>query len=152
MANTTFNGPVRSENGFQSITINSTTGAVTVDATLGSATSVATLTTTGNVTVGGAIIGSTQNLSGSGAVNLTSGTTKITTAAGAAALTLANGTDGQIKMLVMVVDGGGNATLTPTTATGFTTLTFGDAGDSVILQYFTTLGWMLIANNGVVVA
>ena len=32
MANTTFNGPVRSENGFQSITINGTTGAVTVDA------------------------------------------------------------------------------------------------------------------------
>mgnify|MGYP003135264180 CR=1 FL=1 len=32
MANTTFNGPVRSENGFKSITINSTTGAVTNEA------------------------------------------------------------------------------------------------------------------------
>ena len=30
MANTTFNGPVRSQNGFQNISINSTTGAVTV--------------------------------------------------------------------------------------------------------------------------
>ena len=29
MANTTFNGPVRSENGFEVININSTTGAVT---------------------------------------------------------------------------------------------------------------------------
>ena len=37
MANTTFNGPVRSENGFKSITKNSTTGAVTEIATLGAA-------------------------------------------------------------------------------------------------------------------
>ena len=44
MANTTFNGPVRSENGFQSITVNSTTGAVTVDATIGPATSVTSVT------------------------------------------------------------------------------------------------------------
>jgi hypothetical protein len=44
MANTTFNGPVRSENGFQDITINATTGAVTVDATFGAATSVTSVT------------------------------------------------------------------------------------------------------------
>jgi len=35
MANTTFSGPVRSENGFQAITKDATTGAVTVGATLG---------------------------------------------------------------------------------------------------------------------
>ena len=34
MANTTFNGPVRSENGFQTITKNATTGEVTVTATI----------------------------------------------------------------------------------------------------------------------
>lgn len=34
MANTTFNGPVRSENGFQIVTINPTTGAITTGATL----------------------------------------------------------------------------------------------------------------------
>jgi len=44
MANTTFSGPVRSENGFQSITKNATTGAVTVNATLGAATSVDSVT------------------------------------------------------------------------------------------------------------
>jgi len=44
MANTTFSGPVRSENGFQSITKNATTGAVTVAATLGAATSVDSVT------------------------------------------------------------------------------------------------------------
>jgi hypothetical protein len=50
MANTTFNGPVRSENGFQDISINSSTGAVTVDATFGANTTVSTLSATGNVT------------------------------------------------------------------------------------------------------
>jgi hypothetical protein len=34
MANTTFSGPVRSENGFQIITTNTTTGAITTGATL----------------------------------------------------------------------------------------------------------------------
>ncbi len=46
MANTTFNGPVRSENGFQTISTNATTGAVTVTSTLGVTTSVTNLTTT----------------------------------------------------------------------------------------------------------
>ena len=46
MANTTFSGPVRSENGFQSITVNATTGAETVNATFGSNTTIA-----GNLTV-----------------------------------------------------------------------------------------------------
>ena len=35
MANTTFNGPVRSENGFENITIDSNTGAVTTGPTFG---------------------------------------------------------------------------------------------------------------------
>ena len=43
MANTTFNGPVRSENGFQAVTVSSTTGAVTVDATFGADTTVTNL-------------------------------------------------------------------------------------------------------------
>lgn len=44
MANTTFTGPVRSENGFQSITKNTTTGAVVVDATFGAASAVDSVT------------------------------------------------------------------------------------------------------------
>ena len=35
MANTTFNGPVRSEEGFKSITKNSSTGAITENITFG---------------------------------------------------------------------------------------------------------------------
>jgi hypothetical protein len=55
MANTTFNGPVRSENGFQTISINQSTGAVTVTGTFGAATSVTslaatTISATGNIT------------------------------------------------------------------------------------------------------
>jgi hypothetical protein len=46
MSNTTFSGPVRSENGFQDISISPVTGAVTVDATFGATTSVTNLTTT----------------------------------------------------------------------------------------------------------
>ena len=42
MANTTFKGPVRSEGGFQSVTKNATTGAVTTQSTFGN-----------DVTVGG---------------------------------------------------------------------------------------------------
>ena len=46
MSNTTFSGPVRSENGFQDISVSAVTGAVTVDATFGATTSVTNLTTT----------------------------------------------------------------------------------------------------------
>lgn len=50
MANTTFNGPVRSQNGFQTISIDSTTGAVTTTATIGPATVVDSVAATGNIT------------------------------------------------------------------------------------------------------
>lgn len=51
MSNTTFSGPVRSENGFQSVTKNATTGVVTVTATFGAATSVTTISATGTTNV-----------------------------------------------------------------------------------------------------
>lgn len=44
MSNTTFSGPVRSENGFQTISVSATTGAVTVTGTIGPATSVTSVT------------------------------------------------------------------------------------------------------------
>jgi hypothetical protein len=40
MASTQFSGPIRSANGFQTVSVSSTTGAVTVTSTLGAATSV----------------------------------------------------------------------------------------------------------------
>ena len=44
MSNTTFSGPVRSQNGFQTVSVSATTGAVTVTGTLGPDTSVDSVT------------------------------------------------------------------------------------------------------------
>lgn len=49
MSNTTFQGPVRSENGFQTVTKSATTGAATVTATFGAATTIEDLTASGVV-------------------------------------------------------------------------------------------------------
>jgi hypothetical protein len=133
MANTTFNGPVRSQNGFQSITTNATTGAVTVNSSFGTD-----------------VVLSTQSLSGAGAVDITNAFTALTTTGATQALTLANGTVGEIKIISHVVDGG-SAVLTPTTALGFTTITFTAAGDSAMLVY-TAAGWDIVALNGATAA
>ena len=71
MANTTFNGPVRSQNGFQTISINGSTGAVTVDATFGAATSVTSLAATGSVTA--ASLSATGNVTADSNVALVAG-------------------------------------------------------------------------------
>lgn len=133
MANTTFNGPVRSQNGFQTISNNANTGAVTVTASFGND-----------------VVLATQSLSGAGAVNVTSAFTALTTTGAAQALTLANGTVGEIKIISHVVDGG-SAVLTPTTKIGFSTITFTNVGDSAMLIY-TAAGWDIVALNGAVAA
>ena len=149
MANTSFSGPVRSQNGFETISVNSSTGAVTTTATLGATSSITTLSVSGTATLG-AVVGGVQSLSGAGAVNLTTLITSLTTTGAAEALTLANGTVGQIKVIVHTVDGG-SAVLTPTTALGFTTMTFTNAGDSITLVY-TSAGWAVIGNRGGTIA
>ena len=133
MANTTFNGPVRSQNGFQTVSINATTGAVTVLSSMD-----ATIT------------GGVQALSGAGAVNVTDLITSLTTTGATQALTLANGVAGQLKTVVHTVDGG-SAVLTPTTKIGFSTITFTAVGESATLVY-TAAGWAIVALNGAVAA
>ena len=49
MANTTFNGPVRSENGFEQISINSTTGAVTTNLDVDTSGNISTTGTLNNL-------------------------------------------------------------------------------------------------------
>ena len=71
MANTTFNGPVRSENGFETISINSSTGTVTVTSTLGPAMSVTSLAATGAVTA--ASVAATGNVTADSNVALVAG-------------------------------------------------------------------------------
>ena len=127
MASTTFTGPVTSRNGF----IGAITGNIT-----------------GNVT--GIVFGTVQALSGAGAVNITTAVTALTTTGASQALTLANGAAGQFKTIVHTVDGG-SAVLTPTTAIGFTTITFTNVGDTVQLFYSST-GWAVIGSKGVTIA
>ena len=131
MASTTFTGAVTSLNGFIGAIIGNVTGNVT-----------------GNIT--GIVTGTVQLLSGAGAVNLTTAVTCITTTGASQALTLANGSVGQFKTIVHTVDGG-SAVLTPTTAIGFTTVTFTNVGDSVQLYYSST-GWAVVGSKGVTIA
>jgi hypothetical protein len=72
-----------------------------------------------------------------------------TTGADAEALTLANGKPGQILVVNLVTDGGGDGTLTPATCTGFATIVFADAGDQATLFYVDdTIGWVLLGAKG----
>ena len=91
------------------------------------------------------------------ATGVVSVTTAITTMATAAvsAYSLANGTPGQTKHIVMITDGG-NAVITVATP-GMpgtdTTLTFDTVGDACTLLFIdTTSGWCVVGNNGVVIA
>ena len=94
MANTTFNGPVRSQNGFQTISISPTTGAVTVTSTLGVTTSVTNLTATN-------LVFTDQNHPTTAAINATGTATAAqvatgyitSTSAAATTITLPTGTD-----------------------------------------------------------
>lgn len=103
------------------------------------------------ITASGPLITTPQALSGAGAINLTTGTTAFTSTGAAQALTLADGTNGQIKTIVHVADGG-SGVLTPTTASGYTTITFTNIGDSVTLQFFTGAGWCIVGIFGAVAA
>jgi hypothetical protein len=94
MANTTFNGPVRSQNGFQTVSISPTTGAVTVTSTLGVTTSVTNLTATN-------LVFTDQNHPTTAAINATATATAAqvatgyitSTSAAATTITLPTGTD-----------------------------------------------------------
>jgi hypothetical protein len=93
MSNTTFSGPVRSENGFQDVSVSATTGAVTVDATFGATTSVTDLTTTN-------LVFTDQNHPTTAAINATATATAAevvtgyitSTSAAATTITLPTGT------------------------------------------------------------
>ena len=75
MANTTFSGPVRSQNGFQSVSVDANTGAVTTTATLGVTTSVTNLTTTN-------LVFTDQNHPSTAAINATATATAAEVATG----------------------------------------------------------------------
>tara|TARA_Y100001963_G_scaffold76293_1_gene105825 strand:- start:2179 stop:2628 length:450 start_codon:yes stop_codon:yes gene_type:complete len=94
-----------------------------------------------------------QAISSSTAVDITSAVTTIATGGSGLAGALANGSTGQLKVVTMITDGGGNYVLTPATLNGFSTITFADDGDSCVLMYVdATVGWTIIANQGCALA
>lgn len=108
---------------------------------------------TGNQTIGGAVITTPDTRNGPGAVSVTTTTTELTTTGTGDALTLADGTAGQIKTIIYVAEGAGTdtAVLTPTNRVGYATITFNDIGDSATLQFVGT-GWAILALYGAVKA
>jgi|TARA_R110000751_G_scaffold75440_5_gene152008 hypothetical protein len=118
MANTTFNGPVRSQNGFQDISVAAATGTVTTNSTYGNNATIG-----GNLTVAGAIIsGVSPSLKGlsvtakntAGALTYVAGiNVNNFTGAAAQVSTLPSATVGVIVVHAQSVDTtGGTATLT----------------------------------------
>jgi hypothetical protein len=97
--------------------------------------------------------GTVQSLSGAGAVNITDFSTAFTSTATGNALTLADGTAGQLKMIVYVAEaaGGDTGVLTPTNLGGFTTITFNAVGDSCLLQFIGT-DWWAVSVRGAALA
>lgn len=92
-----------------------------------------------------------QSITGPGNIVGTTQTTKITTT-GADAFTLDDAVfEGQLKIIVLEQDGG-NATITPTSLIGYTTITMNDVGDAVMLLGTAAGDWYCISNQGCTLA
>ena len=106
---------------------------------------------TGTLTSRGNVFG-VQRLTGSGStevVNLTDTVTLLITTGSSQAFSLANGVEGQIKILSMVTDGG-SGTVTPASFVNGTSITFDDVEDTITLLYQST-GWVVLARQNAVV-
>ena len=97
--------------------------------------------------------GSTTSAADSLAIPVTHAVVAKTTGGDAEALTIANGIPGQILTIYIATDGNGDGTLTGatnSTATGWATIVFVDAGDRAVLQYVDdTIGWIILGLSGV---
>lgn len=123
---------------------------VTIDSTLLKDGGITTSSSSSAIIGGLLVLSETpQTLSGAGAVNVTTKITLVVTT-GANALTLADGTAGQIKIITMKTDGG-DGTLTPAHLRGGTTITFNDVGDTVVLLFIDST-WIILSNFGCTVA
>ena len=85
---------------------------------------------------------SVQNITGPGAISVTTGVTLITTT-GADAYTLADGVEGQIKIISMKVDGG-DAIVTPDNLVSYTSVRLNAVNDNFTLLYQSN-GWVITA-------
>ena len=93
----------------------------------------------------------TQDVADAAAINLTTPVSYFGTGGSGETATLAAGTNGQIKVLAMSADGGGDMVITVANAgwktSGTGTITFDDIGDACTLQYFNSK-WYCVGNNG----
>ena len=94
-----------------------------------------------------------QALTGAGAADVTSAITNVTTSAASQTITLANGVQGQIKIITHVaLSNSGTAVIDPDgTLHGGSTITLNAVGDTVVLLYNNS-GWQVIGGNSAVVA
>jgi hypothetical protein len=90
------------------------------------------------------IVGDMESITGPGAISIDTLSTEITTT-GADAFSLADGTIGQMKHIILLAHGG-DATVQPDTFANGTAVTLNAANDCVTLLY-TTNGWMIIAGQ-----
>lgn len=111
----------------------------------------------GTTTLGGALITTPEALTPTN--NATGVPISFSTVASGFALngnntfSLANGTNGQIKVITCTaVTAVGTGILTPTTRNNYSTVTFSAAGHAATLQYYTVGGWSVISVRGAVVA
>ena len=97
-------------------------------------------------------VGTTEAVNSPTALSLDTLVSEVTTTGSALAISLANGVVGQIKIITLVADGGGTATLTPATFANGGTIAFADVNDTVMLLYATTIGWVVISNSGATIS
>ena len=89
-----------------------------------------------------------QTLTGSGStevINLTDTVTLLVTTGGSQAFSLADGVEGQIKIISMKTDGG-SGIVTPANFVNGTNITFDSVNDTMTLLYQST-GWVVLAQQ-----
>ena len=86
------------------------------------------------------------------AVNVTTASTEINATSATHTCAIADGSDGQIKIILDTATSGTNAiTITPANLRGFSTITLNAPGESVILL-FKNSNWNVIGGHGYVLA
>ena len=92
--------------------------------------------------------GAVQTMTSAGAISIASLVTKITSPDGAGTLSIVDGTDGQIKVVVMTSNTGGHA-LTINDNIGHSSIVFNSAGDTATLMFLSGR-WYFIGGTATV--
>jgi hypothetical protein len=94
--------------------------------------------------------GTPDSVNSDTAVSVTTSITHVDSSSATLALTLADGTNGQVKIITMTT-AGNDAVVTPANFANGTTITFDAVGDTAVLV-FTNSNWVLVSNVNVAVA